>query len=380
MRSATIFALLAGSAWPTAIAQNFSDTLETDADVQSVFVFSPGRDDAGDIEAERALYELGASLSVDGVLDNGAEVGLRIVGRVQRDHPARSGFSGNLGITTADVARGAFSGLTASVSQEDASVRAQLEAAYIYIDGGYGELLAGRDLGVSARFFEGAPNVFSHARVDTPYLDSTGIVTSRTLNDLTGPSFKVSYAAPRLLGVRLGVSVTPEVEARGLDRDPERNVGGVESIDLGPAWEAAISVSRPLPGRGPRLRAYGAVSGGQVENRRDVTTWSLGGNLEWTRFSLGGSWLTSNNGGGGRYTAWTGGVGYEVLGLDWSATYSESRDDLAGLRGDGWSFGARRKFADFFEIAAGLQEQGLRRANDRRTSSLGPVIEISLGF
>ena len=56
--------------------------------------------------------------------------------------------------------------------------------------------------GAAARFFEGAPSALTHASISNAYLDPDGIKIIRTNHDLTGPSAKISYATPRILGLR----------------------------------------------------------------------------------------------------------------------------------------------------------------------------------
>ncbi|HBQ49254.1 MAG TPA: hypothetical protein DD728_10285, partial [Hyphomonas atlantica] len=115
---------------------------------------------------------------------------------------------------------------------DEVDLRAELEEAYVYIDGGYGEVRLGRDEGVAARFQENAPSVFSTLALGRQSLDPTGIDMVTTRHDLTGPSAKLSYATPRLVGIRAGLSFTPKADVRGLDRDADRNLPGVAPITL----------------------------------------------------------------------------------------------------------------------------------------------------
>ncbi len=378
-------AILAGPAW----SDDAERRTQIDGSADALFVLSPGRDDAGGFEAQTFVYEIGLSGEVTTVLDNGAEIGVRATARVQRDHPARAGFSGNLSADPAALGlllpRGAFSGLSAAGPLEDTGARGAVEAAYIYIDGGYGEALAGRDLGVAARFFEGPRDVFTHARAVNPLLDPGGVNIVRTQHDITGPSAKVSYATPRILGVRAGLSFTPLAEAPGLDRDADRSGPGVEPLQIRNTVEVALGFSRRLRGPGVRLRWSGAYSRADVRTeppvapRPDLSTFSTGAEAEWRNLSLGASFLTSNNS-GGRYTAWSAGARVEALGLEWAASYGRADDDLVGATGESWSLGVRKQFLEQISVAVGVQESVLEPTESSTVSTLGPVIEISLGL
>lgn len=371
---------------------------EVGLDGEVVAVWGPGRSDVAGLEAEKALYELSARAKAEKVLDNGAAIGARLTMRLQKDHPARAGFTGNPGVVATGVTpiRTAFSGLTLAGVPEDSGARGSIETAFIYIDGGYGELSLGRDKGVAARFFEGAPDVFTHSRSSDGYLDISGLNIVRTRNDLTGPAAKLSYTTPRILGVRAGLSFTPVADVRGLDRDPARGVAGIIRPRLRNAIEAGVQASRRLRGSGVRLRGSVTWSRADIDTSiagtgfRPVQTFSAGAEAEWETFGFGASVLTSNNGlrGDGNYTAWSFGAKTTQLGLDWAANYSQGSDDGVGLKGRNWSIGATYELWSNLKLTAGWQSQSLEtRAGlvgiapimPKRTSD-GPVVEITLPF
>jgi len=274
--------------------------------LEATVAVSPGRSDAGQTEAEFFTDELYGEVRAERVLDNGLKIGTWIGARVQRDHRARPGFSGRIGQgladTTGPVPRGAFTGLTLGGLGEDRDVRIQLETAFVFIDGGYGELLAGRDLGIARRFHEGSPSVFNLHTISNARLDTSGISTLLTRNDLTGPATKVSYASPRILGLRFGASYTPRANVSGLDRDPDRLVAGISEPRLEDGLEAAFNFNHRFKEAGVRVQAYGAYGRAGVETvientagRLDAGTvevWSTGGVLEWDRFEFGQAGVT----------------------------------------------------------------------------------------
>jgi hypothetical protein len=356
---------------------------------EAVAVLSPGRDDAASVEAEVFLTDLKADLRAERVLENGAEIGVQLGGRVQLDHPQRSGFSGQVGggvfSDTTLAPRGAFTGLTSGGEAEDSRVRAAFETAFVYIDGGYGELLAGRDIGVARRFHEGAESVFRRHTVINPSLDTSGLASVLTRNDLSGPAAKVSYSTPRLLGVKLGASYAPRANIRGLDRDPGRSVAGVDEPRLENIAEAAVNATRRLREYGTRISGYGAFSRADVETgplRLDAGTvevWSVGGRVERDGLSFGADWLTTDNA-GGRYRAWSVSAAAEKFGFDWSASFGRSDDSLLDTIGRGASFGVSKRYFDQIRVGVGVQTQVLSPQQGATQRSTGPVIEMSLRY
>ncbi|MEM9055288.1 MAG: porin, partial [Pseudomonadota bacterium] len=204
---------------PMALAER--PPIDFELDGETVLVVSALGDDDQGANSEGFLAEASLVGTAESVLENGVRLRGRVALRAQKDNPLRPGFSSGFG-GDLNAAPGAFSGLSNGPVPDGTGddLRGRFETAYFQIDGGYGELRLGKDQSVAARFFEGAPEVLSHARADNGLLDPTGLNGVRTRNDLTGPSTKLSYATPRLLGFRAGLSYTPEADADGLDRRP----------------------------------------------------------------------------------------------------------------------------------------------------------------
>lgn len=346
---------------PAAAAQDVWDDaggIETTWTGEAAAVVAPDAD-------EPALFLLEAGIATNYVLENGVEIGFRGSVGAQLDHPARAGFSGVVGPPPAAVGpAGAWPGLGRGAAAEDSGARAAVETAYIYAEGGYGEFRAGLDQGVAARFFEGAPVLMRHGALANPALDPTGRVLARTDHDLTGPSLKVSYATPRILGVRAGASFTPEADQRGLDRDPERAVGGAAGPHIENATELSLNVSRRLPRSGVRLRAAAAWSDAEVSFAvpgvyDSVETWSAGGSAEFSSFAIGASWLDSNNGlvgGGGDYTALSAAARLTLGKYDLGVEMATSEDMAIQAESDAFGIILARKINDSLRIAAGWQQ------------------------
>lgn len=358
----TGFALALAASSSTAFAQDVWDDaggLETSTTLEAAAVA------ATDAE-ESVLYTLRGAFDANYVLDNGAEVGLRASGGIDRDNPARPAFAGVLGpAQPLATPPGAVSGLARGPAPYDAGFRGRVETAYIYMEGGYGEVRAGLDEGVAARFFEGAPTLFRHAALVNPTLDPYGRVLARTDHDLTGPSLKLSYATPRILGLRAGASFTPDASSGGLDRDPARP----GAPDIENAAEVALNLSRRLPRSGVRLRAAAAWSQADTSHPAfpgaydTVETWSAGGSVEFSSLALGASWLDSSNGlagPGGDYTALSTGLRLSLGKVDAGAEWVDAEDAGLGAESESIGLSLGRNFGDNVRIVGGWQRHDTR--------------------
>jgi len=362
---------------------------ETETELGATLVLAPDAD-------EQALGLGWVGVSTNRILENGLEIGVSGRLEAQKDHPLRAGFSGVPGGAEGaqPAFQGAFTGLAYGAALEEADLRAELEEAYVYVDGGYGELRLGRDEGVAARFQENAPSVFNALALGRQALDPTGIDIVTTRHDLTGPSAKLSYATPRLIGIRAGVSFTPKADVRGLDRDADRNLPGAAPITLVNAVEGSVNVSRLLREQGVRLSAALAASTAEVDTPPYaapvydcVSTFSAGARAEFETIALGFTWLQSDNGltQSADYESWTAGVtktfGKTQIGLE----YGAAKDGLTALEGDAWKIGIAHDVTKHARFSLGYGENSLDRvasganpAPQWKNSPDGIVIEITL--
>ncbi len=357
-----------------------SAPLELELDLETVAVIAPATDE--DSDTQHALGEISLNARAEKILEDGTRLRLQGAFRLQKDHPARPGFTGGFGAVPGAPA-GAFSGVSSGPELDQADIRARFETAYFQIDGGYGEVRIGKDAGVAARFHEGAPSVLTHSRLDSALLDPSGLSVIRTRHDLTGPSAKASYASPRILGLRAGISYSPEADTDGLDRRPLAGTG-LSAPDIRNAAEIALNGTRRFRQSGVRVDAALAWSTAEVSDRaglapyQQVDTFSAGTRVDIADWTLGTSYLNSNNGlPDGDYSAWSAGLARDAFGIDWALNYGESEDDGARITSLAWQFGGRRELSKNVEIATVYSRQDI--SNPLKTlKSDSIVIEITL--
>ncbi|MEM9739594.1 MAG: porin [Pseudomonadota bacterium] len=382
---------------PNAAAQIGDSPWDVSQEVELALLLAPGGSVDGAPERERALYEVGLGLSAERTFQSGWTLGGRGVFRAAQDHPDRPGGIGNILTNPSQGAAGGYSRLAAGPDLDDEGARGSLETAYLFLETGYGEISLGRDTGVAARFHEGNVSAVSRGRLLDPYLDVTGISGLNTRANLTGPSTKLSYVTPRLLGVRAGVSYTPRSDVRGLDRDATDTISPPQP-ELENVFEFGVNASRRLRESGVRLRGgvsysvadLDAPNGFESAYDDSLDVFSAGAEVEWKdTYRLGLSWLSADEGlaSSGDYTAWSAGLGYDRG--DWRASleYAEADIDAAGANASGYAASISRRISDVLQL--GLSWQDLDVSSLRSVSvqpaapsaeSSGIVVEITLSF
>ena len=338
-------------------------------------------------EVYPALYEIGLTTSAASVLDNGSEIGARFTLRGSQDNPLREAGSGELTSLGRIVLPGTYTDVkVVEESLVDAGPRARFETAYFYIDGGYGEFTLGRDIGVAGRFHEGPRSVFSHARDSDALLDPSGMTITRSRLDWSGNSAKVSFASPRLVGLRVGFSYTPTTEADGLNRSISRSIGG----EMTEVWESGFNYSRSLRKIATKLRIGLGYSTAKISEDipsylRQVDGWFGGIRIEGRQTALGLSFTEANDGRNvntlqtnieDSSDVWTAGVEHELLKTYFSTTYSSLSRESDGLSAISWSVGLKRKITEDFSITGGVQCKKVE-IESLKLEGIGAIVELN---
>jgi hypothetical protein len=299
------------------------------------------------------------TLSHEDTFDNGFTLGWRLAGRYERDATARPAFAGALGgCVAANPACSGIggllpvspqTGLAAGGARFDEEGFTSLETAAVSLLTPWGEGVLGADAGVATRLDARPPTVMRRVSVLSTGLDPTGLSVTRSRNDVTGSSAKVSYMSPRWLGIRAGASYTPEANLRSADFDPDAGGPGRATADLENVWEGAVSFARQFAEQDLRVRAavtYSAAdSGAGLAAFRDYEAWGAGLELEHGAWTGGVRWLGSNNAwaaGSGDYEAWEAGLVHQQgewrIGVEagWASDDLTATEGMSWLAGVGW--------------------------------------------
>jgi hypothetical protein len=362
----TLAALALGAAGP-AFAQSADGEWQTKA--QAVLVASAIEE--GDAIAPAGRVLLGAAMvevSRADTFENGLTLGWLGALRFDRDAASRPAFSGAFAACPAAVAgcpsAGGLSPVAPSTGLAVGGVRTDedgfvaMEAASLSLAGPWGEGVLGWDAGAAARLDARAPSVLNWASAYSPSLDPTALSVVRARNDVTGSSAKASYLSPRWLGLRLGVSYTPEANERTADFDPDFGGTGLASAKLENIWEGAASFARQFAEQDLRVRGAvtytSAASASALAAFGDYQAWGAGVELEHDGWTGGARWLSSNNAwraGDGDYEAWEVGLVRETDdGWRFGLEAGWASDGLLDVEGASWLVGVSHDISENLEL------------------------------
>ena len=315
------------------------------------------------------------SAITQGGLEYGVALGLR--GAYDGDGPLFGGqvggcplgavCPGQVTLGTQDFAlRGHTSQLFTGLDAYDHESRLALETAHLFLRTGYGDITVGREVGAAELFSLGAPTVLELG-LSNGRADYTSLSVAKSTNDPTAFAEKIAYTSPRLGGDRIGVglqvgaSYTPDVDACGAYTCFRRNGSEKAAGSIGPvledAWEFGAAFDRTVGDLKAEITATYATAR-QKESLAafdDLTSWGLGAEVEWRDFTLGGGYLSSNNGlADGDYTSWD--IGLAWRSGDWgaSAAYAFAEDENVDVTSDEFTLGLSRSFGDF-HVGTGVQ-------------------------
>jgi len=313
----------------------------------------------GDGWSEDFIADGKINAEVSAITSGGLEYGIGAELRGQYDR-YRRGFGGRVGDCPASVT-GCASTLIAGVPTAVRGHTSQfytdgpsnakeeefaLEGAYLFLRSAYGDISVGRDDGAAYLFSLGAPSLLA-INASNSGVDYTGLDSVKTVNDASGFAEKITYTSPRLLGdtvgvgVQFGVSYALDARACGVDycvRDNGRDGSGALAPDLEDVIEAGLSLDRNFD-NGLRIEATATYATASEESGiaafDDLKSFGLGLELGYGDWTLGGSYLDSNNAlQDGDYTAYD--VGLTWKPGDWGVTlgYGHAEDKNINLESD----------------------------------------------
>ena len=317
---------------------------------------------------------------VSAITDGGLEYGIGGLVRGQYDE-FRRGFGGLVGDCPPGIAgcasvdvngtptavRGHTSRFFTSGTSDAQEFEFALEGAYAFLRSSYGDISIGRDDGAAYLFSLGAPSLVA-VNASNSSVDYTGLDSVKTVNDASGFSEKIVYTSPRLLGDRIGVGVqvgaSYALNARscGVDfcvRENGEDGTGALAPDLDDVFEFGISLDRTFQ-NGLSVEATGTYARASEQSSLaafdDLQSFGAGLEFEWNDFTLGGSWLNSNNGlVDGDYTAWDVGLSWKPSQWGASISYGHATDDNIGLTSDQITFGTVYDVSERLSFGTGVQ-------------------------
>lgn len=317
---------------------------------------------------------------VSGVTQGGLEYGVGTELRGQYDK-YRRGFGGRVGDCPPSLAgcanvlvagtptaiRGHTSQFYTAGASNAKEEEFAVEGLYVFLRSAYGDITAGRDDGAAYLFSLGAPTLLAVGASNNG-VDYTGLDAVKTVNDASGFAEKITYVSPRLLGdtvgvgIQVGASYTPDSKICGTDycvRANGKDGSGALSPDMEDVLEFGVSLDRKFA-NGMSIEATGTYAMASEQSGLapfdDLKAWGAGLELGYNDFTLGGSYLDSNNGLlDGDYTAWDVGATWKPSSLGFTLGYGQAKDKNIDLKSDQGVFGITYDWNERYRLGTGVQ-------------------------
>jgi hypothetical protein len=324
---------------------------------------------AGDSDTE-LLFDLEGDLTLETFTQAGRRYGLVLGGRVQRDRGTRpfDGLAGQCPPELGDCTslEGPLSGLRTHGAAGETGIRAELDAAYVFYDTGWGEIRLGRGDGAARLDDVSGPTAFRLTRADAGRVATGGFAGGNTVNHASAQDAKLVFRSIALgqeisVGtLRASVSWTPSVRHCGVDACArEYGPAGLFSPVSDDVLELGVHYAIR---RGDHVIDVSAsLSEGQDATGRTgfegLHTRTVGLRWENGAWSAGGRFLTSNNGlsGDTGYGAWAASAGYETGPWLLTLEYAGFNDSTLHVAGEAWQLGGSRLIGERWIAGLGLQ-------------------------
>ncbi|HZD26733.1 MAG TPA: porin [Alphaproteobacteria bacterium] len=331
-----------------------------------------------------------------------------LVGVSQDDGPGEAA-AGRANHKIAEEAEIHFSGETVLDNGLEIGIQVELEAesctdqmddSYIWFEGGFGRLQVGAADPVSDAMYYGAPEPIAGVGLSTPddvfSTLSNSVATPATITNISGNAEKFSYFTPRIAGIQLGLSYTPnnckEGTIAGACGGSYAGMPAQAAGDQTKITELAANYTGELAGTDVAL--YGAYGRGELEGpapgSRDQVQWGLGAEVGYAGFTVGAAYRNDNQGTSGANTDrrdWAVGVSYGLddwtLGVEYVDSTAEEGAGLGEDETTGWQFGGTYALGPGVTLTGGITTWKVRdnlhdpaSENDSVELIAGTIIEL----
>ncbi len=211
----------------------------------------------------------------------------------------------------------------------------QIDEHFIFFSGDWGRVNVGAENSASYLMGYIAPGVGLGVNSPNFFLFSTqGAARTTTATTAVSDANKLTYFSPRFSGFQLGVSYTPNIDARGGDAQS----GGLNTDnDLGDqANFISLGANFVESFNGVDIAVSGVYELGDVEASvagvDDAEAWQIGLNVGFSGFTVGGSYGADNNATSGNTDSESWDVGAKYATGPWGVSlgYMHSETEVAG--------------------------------------------------
>ena len=233
----------------------------------------------------------------------------------------------------------------------------QIDESYLYFQGDFGKVILGSENSAAYLMSYGAPTADSNFDgADPNYPDILGGINFAYVTNMSGDSEKITYMTPRFAGFAAGVSWTPDNTEDQAGRPmPAIDEDLAQQNDI---WEFAINYENKFGDFG----VLGSVTYGFGNTERkgalaveDQDQWSVGLNLTYAGFTVGGTYVRDDQGlsGDNERETWAFGLSWAngPLRVGASAAFN---DNNATFDTDRYALGAAYTYAPGMQLRGSL--------------------------
>jgi predicted porin len=180
----------------------------------------------------------------------------------------------------------------------------QIDESYIFVKGGFGHITVGSDDPASDSLSVSAPQVIQGVGLGDPDLVFSALPNSASNPDvitgISGDSDKLTYIAPRIAGIKFGMSYTPDntEEMGGALRSQVTAGQQSDLLELGVNYERMLGKIK--------LALSFSYARGDLEiaaaGMDDQEQWGAGFSVSFSGFTVGGAYLEDDQGSSGSNT------------------------------------------------------------------------------
>ena len=292
----------------------------------------------------------------------------------------------------------------------------QIDESYLYFESRFGELRIGQDDAASNSMSFGTPTVIGALTPNdanlvfftSPAANATNSIPIANPGDFVGDSEKIIYFSPRISGLQVGFSYTPDGTETGSYTRPPGNTGtpaagtgptnGLPNVtplgtknSIGQQSEIidfAANYVREVKGvefgvmagfAKAKLEANdptGAVCG-VVNGCADQREWGVNGYISFSGVKVGGAYKNDNRGLSGRNSrdAWAAGATYEFGSWGFGLEYAKETVETGGAVGEdevtAYLFGARYTLGPGIDLAGALMRADYSSSTPGNTGPAG---------
>ena len=281
----------------------------------------------------------------------------------------------------------------------------QIDESYVYFEGSYGRLEVGSEDPAPDAMFYGAPVPIAGVGLSTPddvFASLTNSVgTPATIVNISGDAEKLTYFTPRIAGIQLGLSYTP-------DNCEENSAGGDSGFACGGSYSGFQS--EETPGQQSEsieigvnyvnsfgdvdIGAYAGYAAGDLEvsdpAAEDQNQWGLGFEVGYAGFTFGAEYKEDDQGSSGRNTDrtdWAVGLAYGqgpwTVGVQYVNAEVEEGDGLGEDETEGFQVGGTYNLGPGVLLTGGVTIWDVRdnlddpaSENDATSVIIGTIIEF----